>query len=64
MITSIVHVENGYNSENDKICQDIHEIRCLSTDTKPSAPNGSECIEIDTGKIFLYDAEGGEWHEI
>lgn len=42
------------------------DVRCTSTDTKPTAgvPNGSTCIEIDTGKGYLYDAEGGEWHEI
>ena len=42
------------------------DVRCTSTDTKPTAgvPNGSTCIEIDTGKGYLYDAEGGEWYEI
>ena len=64
MITALVHTESGYNSEDSKHYQDIHEIRCLSTDTKPSAPNGSLCMEIDTGKVYMFDAEGGEWHEI
>lgn len=42
------------------------DVRCASTDAKPTTgvPNGSTCIEIDTGKGYLYDAEGGEWHEI
>lgn len=43
-----------------------YDVRCLSTDTKPTEkiPNGSTCIEIDTGKGYLYDAEGAEWYEI
>lgn len=36
---------------------------CLSTDTKPAAPNGSECIETDTGKKFMYDADSSTWIE-
>ena len=42
------------------------DIRCLSTDTKPTEdiPNGSTCIEMDTGKGFLFDADNAEWHEL
>lgn len=42
------------------------QIRLLSTDTKPTegVPNGSACIEIDTGKKYLFDATAGEWNEI
>ena len=46
------------------------EIRGLSTDTKPTTlnneaiNNGSTFIEIDTGKIYLYDLENEEWKEI
>lgn len=37
---------------------------CLSTDTKPdTVPNGSRCVEIDTGKESLYDAENDIWYE-
>lgn len=39
----------------------------LSTDVKPtteSTPNGAGFTEIDTGKGFLYDAEGKKWWEI
>ena len=65
MITALVHVENGYSSENDKNYQDIHEIRCLSTDTKPTnVSNGSSLIEMDTGKIYLFDQENTEWMEV
>ena len=48
---------------NDK----TYEIRGLSTDEKPVSEhvgNGSCFIEIDTGKIFLYDAENKVWREI
>lgn len=36
----------------------------LSTDTKPAvAGNGSAFIEMDTGKVFFFDAEGAAWIE-
>ena len=42
------------------------EAACLSTDTKPtdSIANGSTCIEIDTGKIFMFDESGDAWTEL
>ena len=46
------------------------ELRGLSTDTKPTTigadkiDNGSTYIEIDTGKVYLFDLEGEEWKEI
>ena len=49
----------------------IGEIRGLSTDTKPSVRiedkqimNGCIYVEIDTGKMYLYDAENKEWNEV
>ena len=43
-----------------------YDIRCMSTDEKPTVniPNGSTCIEIDTGKVYMYDITGNEWHEV
>ena len=40
------------------------EISCRSTDTKPTAgvATGSICVEVDTGKVFLYDETSG-WVE-
>lgn len=36
----------------------------LSTDQKPTdVINGSRYIEMDTDKVFLFDAEGKEWLE-
>lgn len=46
------------------------ELRGLSTDEKPIKigeqiiENGSTFIEIDTGKIYLYDLENEQWKEI
>lgn len=38
---------------------------CLSTDTKPTGVgNGDVLIEMDTGKVYLYDADGAEWLEV
>ena len=38
---------------------------CLSTDTKPTTgiQNGSTLIEMNTGKIFMFDEAAGEWRE-
>lgn len=35
----------------------------LSTDTKPKATNGSAFVEMNTGKIYFYNAAGGAWVE-
>lgn len=36
--------------------------RGMEDDTKPtSAPNGSDFLEMDTGKIWYFDAENSEW---
>ena len=46
------------------------ELRGLSTDEKPKVinraivDNGSSFIEIDTGKVFLYDLDSETWKEI
>lgn len=44
----------------------VHDVRCLSTDEKPTEGifNGSSCIEMDTGTGYMFDAENGEWHEL
>lgn len=41
------------------------EGECLSTDTKPATyANGSILIEIDTGKVFMFNETGTEWVEM
>lgn len=38
---------------------------CLSTDTKPTAwENGSTLLEMDTKKVFVFDAENEVWREL
>ena len=42
----------------------VYEFRGLSTDTKPTnVGNGCLFIELDTGKLFLFNKDGGEWVE-
>lgn len=42
----------------------VGELRGLSTDTKPTdADNGCIFIEMDTGKIYFYDAQNKQWKE-
>lgn len=65
---TILKKENVYDGTNDK--KKEIEIRGLSTDTKPTVEdigelsNGSTFIEIDTGKIYMFDLENSEWKEI
>lgn len=47
------------------------DLRGLSTDTKPTnltgygdVPNGSTFLEIDTGDIYAYDADGESWNKL
>lgn len=39
------------------------EMFCLSTDTKPTEDllTGSAACEVDTGDVYLFDEESGEW---
>lgn len=48
----------------------ILELRGKSTDTKPTETcegfnvgNGSTFYEIDTGDLYMFDADAGEWVE-
>lgn len=61
-----------YKNDNIKLTEEGEvisaELRGLSTDEKPttlgedkSLANGSVFIEIDTQKIFFFDAENEEW---
>lgn len=63
-----------YKVENTKVKNDGEylsaELRGLSTDTKPTEingkkiDNGSIFIEIDTGKMFMYDLTSQTWKEV
>lgn len=48
---------------NDKA---LVESACLSTDSKPTdgIANGSICIEMNTGKIFMFNEAGSAWVEL
>ena len=60
--------------ENTKIKTDGDYIFCelsaKSSDTKPTEiddkkiDNGSTLIEVNTGKLYLYDLESQEWNEV
>ena len=53
--------ERAFDNEKNYI-----EAAGLSTDTKPTAGiiTGSSFIEVDTGTVFVFDEEGGEWNEL
>ena len=63
-----------YKSEKSKSTGNedyiTYELRGLSTDQKPTTineqpiGNGSTFIEINTGKIFMYDLANETWGEI
>lgn len=65
---SVYETKNAKGEGEEK--KTIMELRGLSTDTKPTEiqntviDNGSTFIEIDTGKVFIYDLENEEWKEI
>lgn len=46
--------------------KNLVQASCLSTDIKPTTgiANGSTCIEINTGKIFMFDEDGAKWDEL
>ena len=38
---------------------------CKSTDTKPTIyANGSMCIEMDTGDLYMYDETSETWNKL
>ncbi len=59
MIT--VYRKDGATKEQQEM-----ELRGLSTDEKPTEniENGTVFVEIDTGKIYMYDLENKKWKEL
>lgn len=59
-----------YRKEGATFDKQEIELRGLSTDTKPTElnneniSNGTIFVEIDTGKIYMYDLENREWKEL
>lgn len=62
MIT--VYRDNGLAMTTDGVLVE-KEYRGLSTDTKPTenVSNGAVFIEINTGKVYMFDADGTQWKE-
>ena len=67
MIT--VYRKNGLAMTEEGTLVEV-EIRCNSLDTKPTTinesaiVNGTSLIEIDTGKLYLFDADSSQWKEV
>lgn len=67
-MVSLYKIENSYTRVDGNYVS--AELRGLSTDEKPTEigankiDNGSVFIEIDTGKMYLYDLANEEWKEI
>ena len=42
------------------------EAACLSTDAKPTTgiANGSACIEMDTGDVYMFDEASSTWKKL
>ena len=41
------------------------ELKGLFTDVKPlDAPNGSVFIEMDTGNVYMFDADEQAWYKL
>ena len=54
------------NRERITGTKDLIEAVCLSTDTKPTTgiANGSVVIEMNTGKVFMYNEDSSTWVEL
>lgn len=62
-----------YNVKKSKIgatAKFLMELRGLAEDEKPTTwqggviENGSAFIEINTGKVYLFDEHNSEWNEV
>ena len=64
-----IYQKNNSITRKDGETKEI-EFRGLSTDAKPTnidgkdIPNGAIFIEINTGKMFLYDLDNKQWKEV
>ena len=42
----------------------LQQYEGISTDTKPTdVPNGSRFLELDTDKVYMFDADSSSWLE-
>lgn len=64
MITSTSNTFQGYTADGATI--QVSTYFGLNSDTKPTddtVGNGSAFVEMNTGKLYFYDAENSEWKE-
>ena len=49
-----------------QIRNNVCDVFCLSTDTKPTdgIGNGSVLIEMDTSKAYMFDEDNAQWLEL
>ena len=55
------------SNANDSTLWTGWDLRGLSSDNKPTdsqLPNGSTFIEMDTGKVYMWDKENTQWRLI
>lgn len=64
MVTQILRFVKCKIDEGTFGTRGIYDIRCLSTDTKPAATNGSTLVEIDTGNKYIYNGDSNSWSQI
>lgn len=63
-------VKTNYETTDKSGKYFIGDLACNSSDTKPTeidgmkVGNGCTLIEVDTGKIYLYDLENEQWNEV
>lgn len=66
-MVTIFKMENTQTKEGKEYF--TGEIRCLSTDEKPTkvgdkyVDNGTQLVEINTGKIYFFDLDNQQWKE-
>lgn len=64
MITKIITAKGGeFEVGTDGLLRPVETHYGLSSDTKPTdgVRNAERYLEMDTGKLFLYDADNEEW---
>lgn len=59
-------LKNEINVNADGVAKSLAQIACLSTDTKPTSglATGSIALEVNTGDMYAYDEESGDWTKI
>lgn len=66
----MITIYNVKKSKIGEVSKFLMELRGLSTDEKPTSwnngiiENGSAFIEINTGKVYLFDETDSEWNEV